>query len=52
MNCCGGTDHEHGGSGQKDNGHATGEAGLNWTRIGAVMLMALFLAGLLFTFLK
>lgn len=50
MNCCGGTEHKHGGDGQEgqhDNGTTPG-----WLPIAALLIIAVLVAGLLLTFIK
>lgn len=52
MNCCGGGDHKHDESDQKGNEHGHNETGVNWTQIGAVLLIVVLVAGMLLVFIK
>ena len=53
MNCCKENDsHKRQDNEQNDGKHGQNDAGQNWTRIAAVLLIIILVAGLLLTFLK
>ncbi len=52
MNCCGGTEHKHGESGQSNGKHEHNGTSPNWLPTAALLLIAVLVSGLLFALLK